>query len=244
MKTKLFILIVLLTAAAFGQTALTSTTVTNAITVNQATFAVASTTGMTATNPKTVIYVIDKGGQGRGELMTLQAVNSATSITVVRGSQFRAPHVAGSFAVISGTNVAQSFQLYNPVGSCVAANQLYTPWINTNTGEQWLCSTLTLAWVPGWNNPNSKNVTTAVASAASAVLPSGPFFHMTGTMAITGFTLPVGFSGGCFTTVADDAFTWTTAGNIGDAGTAVALSTITFCYDTSAGKWYASHLAA
>ena len=247
MKNKLFLAISLLALAftASGQVALTQTTVTNAITVNQQTFAVASSTGMTANNPKTILYLIEKGGTNRGELMTVTAVNSATSITVARGAAFRSAHAAGAFLVIgnSGNNAA-SFQSYNPVGSCTAAQTLFTPWINTNTGEQWLCSTKTLTWVPGWNNANPKSVTADVASAAGAITPSGPIFHITGTAAVTGFTLPVGFSAGCFTTINDAAWTWTTAGNIGDAGTAVALETITFCYDTSNSKWYGSHLAA
>ncbi len=99
-------------------------------------------------------------------------------------------------------------------------------------------------WVPGWNNPARSAVTAAVASVAGATLPSGPLFHMTGTNAITSFTMPVGFTVGSFTVIADDAFTWTATNNLGDAGTAVALSTITFTWDAAAGKWYSSHLAA
>jgi len=72
MKNTLFALAIL-AASAFGQTALTSTTLTNAITVNQQTFSVAATTGMTVGTTR--LYIIDKGGQGRGELTGLVSLS-------------------------------------------------------------------------------------------------------------------------------------------------------------------------
>lgn len=243
MTNKLFLVIALLGAAlsGFGQTALTSTTLSAAITVNQQTFSVVSTTGMTATNPKTLLYVIDKNGT-KGELMTVTAVPSSTSVTVIRGSANRSAHVSGAYVVISGTNPAQSFQTANPNGPCTAANTLYTPWINTYTGEQFLCSTLSVDWVHGWNTPSPFGVTADVASAAGLVVPGGPLFTMTGTSAITGFTLPVGFAGGSFCTMPTGAFTWTTATNIGLAGTAVVGRVLCFTWNSSTGKWYPSYV--
>jgi hypothetical protein len=238
MKNTLFIALSLLAVSAFGQTALTSTTVTNAITVNQQTFAVASSSAMTAGITK--LYIIDKGGQGRGELVTVTAVNSSTSITVSRGSQFRAPHVALSVAVIIPS--AQAIQNYDPVGSCVAANTLYTPWINQANGKQWLCSTLTLAWVPGFNNSDEpKNVTADVASAAGLVTVTSPLFFVTGTQAITGWTLPATFVGGSFCTIPEGAYTTTNATNIAIASTATAGKLLCFTWDTATTKWYPTY---
>jgi hypothetical protein len=238
MKNTLFIALSLLAVSAFGQTALTSTTVTNAITVNQQTFAVASSSAMTAGITK--LYIIDKGGQGRGELVTVTAVNSSTSITVSRGSQFRAPHVALSVAVIIPS--AQAIQNYDPVGSCVAANTLYTPWINQANGKQWLCSTLTLAWVPGFNNSDEpKQVTADVASAAGLVTVTSPLFFVTGTQAVTGWTLPATFVGGSFCTIPEGAFTTTNATNIAIASTAVAGKLLCFTWDTATTKWYPTY---
>lgn len=240
MKTKLFLAIAILAASAFGQTALTSTTVTNAITVNQQTFAVASTTGMTATNPQTKLYVIDKGGQGRGEIMLVTAVNSSTSVTVSRGGAFRAAHVAGSIAIIA--NSAQALQSYDPVGSCTAANTLFTPWINTNTGYMWLCSTVTGAWVPGWNNPLPKSPTTLLASQAGAQTISGPLFHMSGTNAITSWTLPAGFPlSGQFCVIPDGAYTTVAGNNVGTTTTATANQVQCWTYSSVDGKFYASY---
>jgi hypothetical protein len=67
-------------------------------------------------------------------------------------------------------------------------------------------------------------------------------FHVTGTAAVTGFTIPVGFMGGSFTIIPDGAFTWTTAGNIGLAGTAVVSRTLTFTWEVNAGKFYPSYV--
>jgi DNA-binding beta-propeller fold protein YncE len=63
-----------------------------------------------------------------------------------------------------------------------------------------------------------------------------------GTAAVTGFTIPVGFAGGSFTIIPDGNFTWTTAGNIGLAGTAVTGRALTFLYDTNAAKFWPSYV--
>lgn len=238
MKTKLFLAIALLGASAFGQTALTSTTVTNAITVNQNTFAVAATTNMSV--GVTRLYIIDKGGQGRGELTgTITAINSL-NITVNRGSQFKAPHAALSVAIL--INNAQQIQNYDPVGSCVAANTLYTPWINQNNGNQWLCSTKTLAWVAGFNNIYPTDGPTAdVASAAGLVTVTSKLFHVTGTSAITGWTLPNTFNGGQFCVIPDGAFTTTNATNIAIASTAVTSKLLCFTWSSADTKWYPTY---
>jgi len=243
MKNQTITLIALALMLAFGanaQTALTSTTITNAITVNQQTFAVASTTGMTATNPQTKLYVIDKGGQARGEIMLVTAVNSSTSVTVARGAAFRAAHVAGSIAIIA--NAAQALQSYDPVGSCTSTNTLYDPWINTNNGYMWQCSTVTGAWVPSWNNPLPKSPSTLLHSSAGAQTISGPLFHMDGTNAITSWTLPAGFplSGG-FCVIPDAAYTTVAGNNVGSTTTAVATQIQCWTYSSADGKFYASY---
>jgi len=79
---------------------------------------------------------------------------------------------------------------------------------------------------------------------AGVTLPSGPLFHVTGTNAITGWTIPVGFAGGSFTVIPDAVFTWTAVGNIALAGTAVVSKALTFTYDGNAAKvWFPSYIA-
>ena len=138
--------------------------------------------------------------------------------------------------------------------SCTQANVVASPRVNIRTGAQWLCSSITTTWVPGFNNPlipMNAQPTTAVASAAGTVTPSGPLFHITGTNAITGFVIPIGCAantlatlGGCsFTVIPDAIFTWTAAGNIALAGTAVVNKALTFVWDATNKKWVPSYIA-
>ena len=204
------------------------------------------------------IYVIDPDTT-RGELMSVQAVNG-TQVTVSRLDMFRTPHAGPSGNGGIGATVLiappadplygayiQAFQTFNPTGTGNAAqpSTALQPWVNVTTGEQWLYSSVTGLWIPGWNNPNQmKGVTAAVASAAGFITPSGPLFHVTGTAAITGFTLPIGFSGGSFTIIPDGVFSWTAANNIATASGTVAVGVpITFQYDSNTGKFFPSTLS-
>ena len=239
MKTKLFIAIALLAASALGQTALTSTTITAAMTnTTTQNVAVGSTSGITSGLSR--LYILDKGGQGRGELTGIVTVVSSGFLNIPRGSQFRAPHVAGSVAVI--INSAQAIQNYDPVGSCTAANTLFTPWINQANGNQWYCSTKTGAWVAGFNNLNEVDGPTAdVASVAGLTVVTSRLFHVTGTNAITGWTLPATFNGGTFCTIPDGAYTTTNATNIAIASTATAGRLLCFTWSSADTKWYPTY---
>jgi hypothetical protein len=86
-------------------------------------------------------------------------------------------------------------------------------------------------------------VTAKVASAAAAILPSGPLFHVDGTLAVTGFTVPVGGVGASFSIIPDAVFTWTTAGNIALAGSAVVNKLLTFTWDATNSKYIPSYIA-
>lgn len=91
----------------------------------------------------------------------------------------------------------------------------------------------------GWSAP--------VAGAATNVA-TGPYFHLTGTVAMVNLTAPAGVvEGGEITIVFDGSaagLTWTAAGNIAVAGTATtAGSAVTFVFDLGSGKWHPSRLA-
>lgn len=269
-KTLLSLFIVLgLACAAFGQTALTQTTISSAVsgasvyygngtTSIDTQVTLNSVTGVTAaanatTGQFTTYLYIDR------ELMGVIGVNTTTKVvTVVRGLSptVAQDHVINTMVLISpaGGLVSQGggFQTVDPQGNCTTASTMFTPWVNVQSGLQWLCSTITKTWVPGFGNPGNSQaplaVTVAVASAAGAILPSGPLFHVTGALAVTGFTVPVGFNGtaaggGCFIIIPDGTFTWTTAGNIALAGTAVVNKQLQFCWDATNSKWVPSYIA-
>lgn len=230
-------------AQADAQTSLTQTTLSAAIssTVTRQ-FSVASTTGMVA---GTSLLYVDQ------EAMPVEQVLGATTVVVQRGGNgTRASgHVSGA-GVLFGPAIA--FVTKDPQGSCTngVGLFLFTPVVNVSDGLQFLCG-INGRVGPGWgNNTAPPNSTTAVASAAGVIVPSGRLFHVTGVAAITGFTLPVGFdpkAGNSLDVVADGVFTWTAAGNISVAsattnvltgGLVVVGKTYHFVYDPNSGKFY------
>ena len=86
-------------------------------------------------------------------------------------------------------------------------------------------------------------VATTIASAAT-VAPTAPVTIISGTAAIVTITAPAPISatGGTITFIPTGAFTWTTAGNIAVAGTAVVSRALTLTYDATTVKWYPSYV--
>jgi len=237
-----------LAGSALAQTALTATTLSTAIADSKGKIlTVASATGITApaaaTNPfnsptATVLFI-------DGEELFVQAINS-TTVTVIRGYNSTAanPHINGAM-VLAGP--PQAFVTYDPSGACTNGQGafLYSPVVNVRTGNQWLCSTVTGKVVPGFQNDvAAPQVTTAVASAAGKVTPSGPLFHITGTAGITGFNIPVGFDpkgGSVICAIPDGILTTTTANNFALASTTVVSKTLCWTYDGNTAKFYPSY---
>jgi len=235
-------------SVSFGQTSLTATTLSTATNSTQSSVTVASATGITA---GTVIWVED-GTVGRSEAMFVVSI-SGTTAQVQRGYDSTIPrsHISG-IAVLAGPPSA--FTEVEPAGACTPTNQPYTPLVNLQTGNQWLCSSITNSWVPGFfNNAASAGVSKAVASVAGATNPSGPLFHVTGTNAITawGSSTTVGplgaggshtdVVGAPFCVIPDAAFTTTATNNIAKASTAVANQIMCFTFDQTNKKYVASY---
>lgn len=224
---------------------LKQTTLSAAITVNQNTFSVASATDLSSPTNNFVqkIYVVDPG-QMKGELMTVLSV-AGTVVTVSRLDEFKSKHLSGALVIICpiDTSIGDPFVGVDPPSVPDAAPVL-TWIINVVTGAQWLYSSVTSSWVPGFGNTTAPvSPTVAVASAAGLVTPSGPLFHITGALAITGFNAPLGFVSGVITVIPDGTFTWTTANNIALLGTAVVSKVITFTYDFGTSKWYPDNVS-
>jgi hypothetical protein len=89
--------------------------------------------------------------------------------------------------------------------------------------------------------------TTAAAStiaSATTIAPTKPITIISGTTAIVTITAPspISVGGGSIMFIPTGAFTWTTAGNIAVAGTAVVSRTLTMTYDVTTTKWYPSYV--
>ncbi len=179
--------------------------------------------------------------------MTVQSV-SGTSLTVSRTSSRAKAHLSGAMVLVA--TAPNWFQVKDPSGSCVTASTYVTPYLNINTGAQWLCSAKTLAWIPSWNNPLSTiqgqvNDASATASVGGTTAISGPVTHISGTNAITAFGMPIGWQGNAFCVIPDAAYTTTTGGTtvastrvmaITAASTAVAGKPQCYIYDATNSK--------
>jgi hypothetical protein len=251
-------LVLALSFAAFGQATasnllLTATSLSAAVTdTSKTTFTLASSTGVTANS--TVLWVEDGPG-GNGEAVFVNSVGSGGQVVVQRGygGSLADLHLSGSVVLIGAP---AAFVSRDPSGSCTAASS-YTPTVNIvggadglKGGNQWICSSITSSWVPGYfNTQRPAGVTTLVASVAGATNPSGPLFHVNGTNAITAWgsstSAGLGAGGGSatqpygapFCVIPDAAFTWTATNNIAVAGTAVANLVVCFTFDGTNKKY-------
>jgi hypothetical protein len=233
-----FALIVMAPFVHAQQNTLTQTTLSQSQSDSSNVIILASQTNVTygpSASQQTILYI-----DGEQENV-LSIVGTAVHVSRGQAGTRANAHSSGQMVLLGRPSW---FYRFNPAGACFTANVFATPWINVITNQEWLCSSVTLQWVPGWGNTGATpGVTALVASAAGEVTPSGPLFHINGTAAITGFLTPVGCDatavGACgpFTVIPDAAFTWTTANNIAVAGTAVANLAIIFTWDATNSKW-------
>lgn len=70
-----------------------------------------------------------------------------------------------------------------------------------------------------------------------------PITRVSTVAAIVDIVVPYAGFSGRITLLPTAAFTWTAAGNIALAGTAVVGKALDFIYDPTAGKWYPSYIA-
>ena len=254
----LLVALVVVSLPCFGQATATNlvlnvTSLSAALNSSSNVLTVASTTGITA---NTTILYLEDGTGGNNEAVFVNTVNTTShQISVTRGynGTQAGAHLSGT-VVFAGAPPA--FVSRDPSGACTAS-AAYTPTINIlggangqKGGAQWICSSITNSWVPGFfNNARPAGVTTLVASVAGATNPSGPLFHVNGTNAITawGSTTALGPTGGGgsatqpygapFCVIPDAAFTYTATNNIAVAGTAVANLMICFTFDGTNKKY-------
>lgn len=235
------------------QNTLVQTSLSAAITANQTSFQVASATGINGPGftlgvAGSKLYVQDIG-QAIGEVMQVTGVSS-TTISVSRTAGRKATaHASGAMVLVA--TAPTWFQSSDPQGTCTAANTFITPWLNQVNGNQWVCSSISGTWVPGWGNRTAPpSVTVLVAGVAGTTGVNSPLQHVSTTNAITAWGMTVGWNGDSFCVIPDAAFTTTTGGTtvastrviaIAIASTAVANKTICFTYDGTNAKFTASY---
>lgn len=82
-------------------------------------------------------------------------------------------------------------------------------------------------------------------ASATTIAPAKPITFISGTTAIVNITAPspISAGGGSIVLIPTGIFTWTAAGNIALAGTAVVSKALTLVYDVTTAKWYPSYIA-
>ncbi len=232
-----------LSGAFAQQNTILQTSLSAAVTAQATQIRVAANTGINAPSfasglAGSALYIQDPG-QTAGELVRVTAV-SGTTISVTRSNKVTS-HVSGAMVLVA-TN-ANWFQVVDAQGACTLAQTYVTPWVNTTTGAQWLCSSQTLTWVPSWGNPLDKQLITATATAsvAGATAIVAPLVEISGTEAITSFTMPTGWNGQGFCIQPTAAFTTVAGNNIAEATTADANQTLCYVYNARLAAFTSSY---
>jgi hypothetical protein len=110
---------------------------------------------------------------------------------------------------------------------------LTTPNIGAATGTSLVLSSF-----------NATNAAAPTIASATTIAPTKQITFISGTTAVVTITAaaPISAGGGTITLIPTGAFTWTTAGNIAVAGTAVVSRALTMTYDVTTTKWYPSYV--
>jgi hypothetical protein len=110
---------------------------------------------------------------------------------------------------------------------------LVTPVLGAATGTSLVLSSF-----------NAVSAAAPTIASAATIAPTAPITFISGTAAVVTITAPspISAGGGAVVLIPTGAFTWTTAGNIAVAGTAVVSRTLTMTYDATTTKWYPSYV--
>jgi hypothetical protein len=166
---------------------------------------------------------------------TSGALNNCTDLPIATGVSGLGAGIATFLTTPSSANLRSTLTDETGTGSAVFANTptLVTPVIGAATGTSLVLSSFTAV----------SAAAPTVASAAT-IAPTTPIAFVSGTAAVVTITAPAPISsgGGAIALIPTGAFTWTTAGNIAVAGTAVVSRTLTMTYDATTTKWYPSYV--
>jgi hypothetical protein len=162
-------------------------------------------------------------------------LTNCTGLPVATGVSGFGGGVATFLATPSSANLRSALTDETGTGAAVFATTptLVTPILGAATG--------TSISLSGFSAVSSAAPT--IASAAT-IAPVTPIVFISGTAAVATITAaaPISTGGGTITLLPTGAFTWTTAGNIAVAGTAVVSRALNMTYDVTTTKWYPSYV--
>jgi hypothetical protein len=162
-------------------------------------------------------------------------LTNCTGLPVGTGVSGLGTGVATFLATPSSANLRAALTDETGTGSAVFATTptLTTPVIGAATGTSLALSSF-----------SAVSAAAPTIASATTIAPTTPIVFISGTTAVVTITAaaPISTGGGTITLIPTDIFTWTTAGNIALAGTAVVSRTLTMTYDATTTKWYPSYV--
>ena len=198
-----------------------------------ATIAISSLPAATAAVTTDVLPIV-QGGTTKQVTNALLFTN-ATMVAPALGTV-----ASGNISACTSTGIVLTSPVLGTVASgnisaCTSTSMvMVTPVIGAATG-----TSLTLS------SFNATNAAAPTIASATTIAPTKQITFISGTTAVVTITAaaPISAGGGTITLIPTGIFTWTTAGNIALAGTAVVSKALTMTYDVTTTKWYPSYVA-
>jgi hypothetical protein len=162
-------------------------------------------------------------------------LTNCTGLPVATGVSGLGSGVATFLATPSSANLAAALTDETGTGANVFANTptLVTPVLGAATGTSISLSSF-----------SAVSAAAPTIASATTIAPTTRIVFISGTTAVVTITAaaPISTGGGTITLIPTGIFTWTTAGNIALAGTAVVSKALTMTYDATTTKWYPSYV--
>jgi hypothetical protein len=162
-------------------------------------------------------------------------LSNCTGLPVSTGITGLGSGIATFLVTPSSANLRSALTDETGTGAAVFATSptLVTPVIGAATGTSLALSSF-----------SAVSAAAPTVASATTIAPTTPIAFVSGTTAVVTITAatPISIGGGTITLIPLGAFTWTTAGNIAVAGTAVVNRALTMTYDSVTTKWYPSYV--
>jgi hypothetical protein len=162
-------------------------------------------------------------------------LTNCTGLPIATGVSGLGTGVATFLVTPSSANLRTVLTDETGTGSAVFATTptLVTPVIGAATGTSISLSSF-----------SAVSAAAPTIASATTIAPTTPIAFVSGTTAVVTITAaaPISTGGGTITLIPTGAFTWTTAGNIAVAGTAVVSRALTMTFDVTTTKWYPSYV--
>ena len=162
-------------------------------------------------------------------------LTNCTGLPVATGINGLGTGIATFLATPNSANLRTALTDETGTGSAVFATTptLVTPVLGAATGTSIALSSF-----------SAVSAAAPTIASATTIAPTTPIVFISGTTAVVTITAaaPISAGGGTITLIPTGVFTWTTAGNIALAGTAVVSRALTMTYDATTTKWYPSYV--